>query len=229
MLFQSAPRVLLRGDVGIVTSLGMVPCFNPRPAFFCGATVEPRGSRSTHAVSIRAPRSSAGRRGRLDRRAGARKVSIRAPRSSAGRRSRSHRRALRTCFNPRPAFFCGATQQYSPKYQRNVFQSAPRVLLRGDAYNPGSGRPHWCFNPRPAFFCGATWRIRQSSSTFYVSIRAPRSSAGRPDLANWQAFLAWFQSAPRVLLRGDARLAWWRATTCKFQSAPRVLLRGDSA
>ena len=36
-----------------------------------------------------------------------------------------------------------------------------------------------------------------------------------------------FQSAPRVLLRGDATLYAITTVPSVFQSAPRVLLRGD--
>jgi len=110
----------------------------------------------------------------------AREVSIRAPRSSAGRRVKiasfaaiasfqsaprvllrgdSHAscpHSWQSSFNPRPAFFCGAT---------TLTCVLPMII-------PG-------FNPRPAFFCGAT--VQQMKNAIYrqVSIRAPRSSAGR--------------------------------------------------
>jgi len=178
-MFQSAPRVLLRGDI-------------------------PQSSgRLLHLVSIRAPRSSAGRPAavvaapelikfqsaprvllRGDKGEGGNddfiKVSIRAPRSSAGRRARTNGRD-----------------------DHGRFQSAPRVLLRGDiaarllrfdqiGFNPRPaffcGATTWepiraaegsRFNPRPAFFCGATGDVVVSGDSFWVSIRAPRSSAGR--------------------------------------------------
>ena len=37
-MFQSAPRVLLRGDRSPVICCPARESFNPRPAFFCGAT-----------------------------------------------------------------------------------------------------------------------------------------------------------------------------------------------
>src|ERR1039457_2800999 len=59
------------------------------------------------------------------------------------------------------------------------------------------------FNPRAAFFCGAT--------------NAGPGAAAYPK----------FQSAPRVLLRGDSFCAPDPPCVLRFQSAPRVLLRGD--
>src|SRR5207237_145913 len=61
------------------------------------------------------------------------------------------------CFNPRPALFCGATRLTAglPPAAHLLFQSAPRALLRGD--------------------------LGPKAIPLYqdVSIRAPRSSAGR--------------------------------------------------
>src|SRR6516225_2790043 len=91
-----------------------------------------------------------------------------------------------------------------------LFQSAPRVLTRGDL--PILGRRSLfpvqaSFNPRPVFSHGATRPTGEA--------RALRGSA--------------FQSAPRVLTRGDPRvhrISPWRPPW-RFQSAPRVLTRGD--
>ena len=155
-------------------------------------------------VSIRAPRSSAGRQNATDDEYRVIAVSIRAPRSSAGRRSFSSVSRASLCFNPRPAFFCGATGRGGargtesevsiraprssagrPGPQRSTttsmqFQSAPRVLLRGDVVHLAQNSQEAGFNPRPAFFCGATNEGGYDTGTpTSVSIRAPRSSAGR--------------------------------------------------
>ena len=63
---------------------------------------------------------------------------------------------------------------------RNLFQSAPRILMRGDIV-AGTG----------------------ISINTTVSIRAPHSHAGRPSLGPHVLTCASFQSAPRILMRGD--------------------------
>ena len=132
-------------------------------------------------------------------------------------------------FNPRPAFFCGATiYHHIPALLTFVSIRAPRssagrrfaaIHLRVSTLS---------FNPRPAFFCGATWRSGRPEIYQTVSIRAPRSSAGRPTGIQVLIGATAFQSAPRVLLRGDAPLAGLLIWPTTFQSAPRVLLRGDA-
>ena len=171
-------------------------------------------------------------------------------------------------FNPRPAFFCGATSHTNRYHLSRLFQSAPRVLLRGDRREAGkrhvetvsiraprssAGRPQTAFNllttlqvsiraprssagrhcirrqqsddcqrfnPRPAFFCGATTLLAACGLATGVSIRAPRSSAGRHPNPDVVAAAQWFQSAPRVLLRGDAIGYSYTAEELRFNPRP---------
>src|ERR1017187_1244940 len=301
--FQSAPRVLLRGDAsnrGARRGLGR--SFNPRPAFFCGATISPTNSAIYYTFQS-APRVLLRGDGVVKEQRLVRvEVSIRAPRSSAGRPGRPGR--LPHCyggFNPRPAFFCGATlwrarlpdpQQVSIRAPRSSagrrlkpgckagpraeFQSAPPVLLRGDhlankfghlfhvsirAPRSSAGRRSGkrttactsrSFNPRPAFFCGATLSRRTPYATWCCFNPRPAFFCGATRTPRPLTSLLWrFQSAPRVLLRGDGapcaqtkalssfnpRPAFFCGATAmrwkdclrqwEFQSAPRVLLRGD--
>src|SRR2546427_85003 len=108
-MFQSAPRARARGDTTGVLRGPWRPGFNPRPALARGATKTRRVCNLLFRVSIRAPRSRAGRLGRGLGLAAAEVVSIRAPRSRAGRH---HALALRNL--------------------EKQFQSAPRARARGD-------------------------------------------------------------------------------------------------
>ena len=110
------------------------------------------------------------------------------------------------CFNPRPAFSCGATRHHR----------AIGIAVRG-------------FNPRPAFSCGATARNCHGRGGRWVSIRAPHSHAGRHPRWSHEMLYLRFQSAPRILMRGDIPLRISVYHEIKFQSAPRILMRGDSA
>src|SRR5213080_3750562 len=132
-----------------------------------------------------------------------------------------------------------------------MFQSAPRVRTRGDqdpeegrrglrSFNPrpafarGATRwmrelPHFTlgFNPRPAFARGATYGDGDGSGYGDVSIRAPRSHAGRLAAGLAAGRDHEFQSAPRVRTRGDAHGRALCPDRGGFQSAPRVRTRGD--
>src|SRR5439155_425834 len=130
--FQSAPRVRTRGDVSYA--------MNPR----------------RRRVSIRAPRSHAGRRPMLY------SVAIPAAFQSAPR--------VRTRGDEEPLFY---------GRDHETFQSAPRVRTRGDVGNDFKLVHGQCFNPRPAFARGATQRQIFQGMDLGVSIRAPRSHAGR--------------------------------------------------
>ena len=124
--FQSAPRVRTRGDATLTRVEYMID------------------------VSIRAPRSHAGRlQFPVDALApGA--VSIRAPRSHAGRHP--------SAGLPVPVV---------------GFQSAPRVRTRGDACQAEQHKRWTSFNPRPAFARGATYlKVCTRSMTEFQS--APR-------------------------------------------------------
>src|SRR5579885_2957724 len=106
------------------------------------------------------------------------------------------------------------------------FQSAPRVLARGDAIGRiGSdgfqmfqsaplvlARGDWCrlparvsafrFNPRPACWRGATFSFFLRGFVYCVSIRAPRVGAGRQSCKDKSVVSNTFQSETRVLARG---------------------------
>ena len=156
------------------------------------------------AVSIRAPRSRAGRLTRGGLFLGAGQVSIRAPRSRAGRPLR-------------PDVAVGFNQ----------FQSAPRARARGDHERGARHAERQCFNPRPALARGATVLGGHHDRTTRVSIRAPRSRAGRPVITSVPATATLFQSAPRARARGDYPLKATADGLAKFQSAPRARARGD--
>src|SRR5437870_5601314 len=107
-------------------------------------------------------------------------------------------------FNPRPAFARGATPF------------------------PGAcDRTCYSFNPRPAFARGATLREIGREHLGQVSIRAPRSHAGRPTSpVTVTTFLDVSIRAPRSHAgrRGTGGLL---KCLIGFQSAPRVRTRGD--
>ncbi len=85
----------------------------------------------------------------------------------------------------------------------NAFQSAPRAHARGDAITSRFQRLSNCFNPRPALTRGATLDQGVHSTVGVVSIRAPRSRAGRLDPGAIRTTQFSFQSAPRAHARGD--------------------------
>ncbi len=179
-------------------------CFNPRPACWRGATLTWCAAARCEQVSIRAPRVGAGRRRLHDHVVHNPVVSIRAPRVGAGR----------------PL----VVVVLSPKL---VFQSAPRVLARGDRNRVESIHILASFNPRPACWRGATVPRGLSRIGVVVSIRAPRVGAGRHKLPAGARMSNRFQSAPRVLARGDSFSTKSPNCVRTFQSAPRVLARGD--
>ena len=202
--------------------------FNPRPAFFCGATRGFSSRISSDSVSIRAPRSSAGRL-QFDGCTHSITPFQSAPRVLLrGDHLPPHSSASYFCFNPRPAFFCGATLCGYPFARIHPeFQSAPRVLLRGDvAFRPPGDLPN-SFNPRPAFFCGATHWNSGAHRRDGVSIRAPRSSAGRRtagrivDLANNVSIRAPRSSAGRRYGFSFYRTSRWVSIRAPRSSAGR--------
>ena len=156
--FQSAPRILVRSGVLTGYPLGSSHKFQSAPRILVRSGVLLYcAAQSSRAVSIRAPHSRAERHQHASQCRFGKGVSIRAPHSRAERRLASfengthrivsirapHSRAERLrvwklyglvikCFNPRPAFSCGAASSSS-----------------------SSLRARTCFNPRPAFSCGA--------------------------------------------------------------------------
>ena len=177
---------------------------------------------SLESVSIRAPLSRAGRRTSTVSPAALQTVSIRAPLSRAGRPQSRRRHAWDARFNPRPAQSSGATRCTPPllgmpfqsaprscragqlrKMDQNgtyilVFQSAPRSVERGDPCLCSiASRRLVSFNPRPAQSSGAT-DISTCMATRYdeVSIRAPLSRAGRPELPNSHSATHGFNPRP---------------------------------
>ena len=132
-----------------------------------------------------------------------------------------------------------------------MFQSAPRAPARGDCRRPGLRDRQRCFNPRPAHPRGATWDEYQQHRHIWVSIRAPRTRAGRParaltvpqdlrvsiraprtragrpTITCTTSPASTFQSAPRAPARGDSYFNWPDVILFQFQSAPRAPARGD--
>jgi len=224
-----APRT--RAGRRLVSSLlpPPMPCFNPRPAHARGATWTVRLTPPRPCPFQSAPRARArGDRTRTQELL-AKLVSIRAPRTRAGRR---------------------LVHLDSP-HQSAKFQSAPRARARGDSslmslvksrpsFNPRPAhargatlngerrkRIHRSFNPRPAHARGATCGLAEIQRTDDVSIRAPRTRAGR-QRRNWFLKLVFmFQSAPRARARGDIFASERARYQKKFQSAPRARARGD--
>src|SRR5579875_3859416 len=86
MLFQSAPRVLARGDISDSIPFPQNHRFQSAPRVLArGDATEPTIKRSLSGVSIRAPRVGAGRQLGLCKLPVNIPVSIRAPRVGAGR------------------------------------------------------------------------------------------------------------------------------------------------
>ena len=147
----------MRGDTSQPLHPTDLGCFNPRPAFECGATSPSHVGLSPFCVSIRAPHSNAGRHQVL-----AGDLSVEPFQSAPRIRMRGDLAGgpvfdQLVCFNPRPAFECGATRQkFRQPIRLSMFQSAPRIRMRGD---DGCKEKNYAldrFNPRPAFECGAT-------------------------------------------------------------------------
>jgi len=85
------------------------------------------------------------------------------------------------------------------------------------------------FNPRPALARGATRaELARCAGDVGVSIRAPRSRAGRRRTTRKTLAVSGFQSAPRARARGDSPRERKRTTPTTFQSAPRARARGDA-
>ena len=200
-----------------------------RPALARGATSEPGGFADVRGVSIRAPRSRAGRpaqspilqpdprqfqsapraraRGDLDLFSGIGGFALfqSAPRARArGDPITTPPPRPRSRFQsaPRARARGDLTVPLNGSFEYS-FQSAPRARARGDystvprpeaiagfnprpalargatAVNPGILRDGPCFNPRPALARGATIASPPDQLAAEVSIRAPRSRAGR--------------------------------------------------
>ena len=156
--------------------------FNPRPAHSRGATAEPHAARAACPCFNPRPAHSRGATRAWCDVSCTVYVSIRAPRTRAGRPAEPHAaRAACPCFNPRPAHSRGATEGSEGDRMREPwFQSAPRALARGDAVSPACIHLPACFNPRPAHSRGATLLREIREAVRRVSIRAPRTRAGRP-------------------------------------------------
>ena len=179
-------------------------CFNPRPALARGATGKDGPAGPGFEVSIRAPRSRAGRPDMIEQLKGYFGVSIRAPRSRAGRRGGRGRACGAWVFQSAPRARARGDGNAAPAAAQQVeFQSAPRARARGDARAAPAPTPSRCFNPRPALARGATDAQAGDPGAELVSIRAPRSRAGRPLADEAHRLACLFQSAPRARARGD--------------------------
>ncbi len=203
-------------------------------------------------VSIRAPPTRAGRPDIRSALTCCQVVSIRAPPTRAGRRGpvvdgdrqpafqsapRPRGRGdfvstsvvpSHASFNPRPAHAGGATYTTSTCVEVLLsFQSAPRPRGRGDKRGLTSHPHSRGFNPRPAHAGGATSAAAKLYRDMKVSIRAPPTRAGRPNVTTASPSAALFQSAPRPRGRGDVKARGETISKLVFQSAPRPRGRGD--
>jgi len=179
--FQSAPRARARGDCAGVSIPFRGFAFQSAPrARARGDQVQGRESPGT-GVSIRAPRSRAGRRGDDPFRLEMNLVSIRAPRSRAGRRRPNDCGVGSGMVSIRaPRSRAGRLKSAPESGRCAMFQSAPRARARGDQSVAMLPSGLAGFNPRPALARGATTMLHGCNAMLHVSIRAPRSRAGRP-------------------------------------------------
>ena len=129
--FQSAPRA--RGDQVMVVEWADSRCFNPRPALARGATADGLVLSIGRHVSIRAPRTRAGRPCPESKRLSFHRVSIRAPRTRAGRQMLISGECTQRDVSIRAPRTCAGRQCDKPMfYFPPEFQSAPRARARGD-------------------------------------------------------------------------------------------------
>ena len=205
-----------------------MPSFNPRPAISRGAMMRGCGETTIFSVSIRAPRSLAGRFAEGDAPVAA-DVFQSAPRDlSRGDSSNRPGLAVSVLFQSAPRDLSRGDAPASRQYTcRRCFNPRP-AISRGAMASPRQrSRMPMCFNPRPAISRGAIGSELSAYVAYDVSIRAPRSLAGRFCAARYFVLVYLFQSAPRDLSRGDEAEAQGRAILLGFQSAPRDLSRGD--
>ena len=121
------------------------------------------------------------------------KVSIRAPHFHAGRPLHISTDTAADLFQSAPRTFMRGD---APRHRRSpgllLFQSAPRTFMRGDLLRRVYRRRVRSFNPRPALSCGATKKRAVRNALQAVSIRAPHFHAGRrasePRPARWRGF-----------------------------------------
>jgi len=107
-------------------------------------------------------------------------VSIRAPRTRAGRLGSSVICSAGALFQSAPrAPARGDKPPWAAGASSSQFQSAPRAPARGDRKFSAPWATSSCFNPRPAHPRGATRRWTLKAQSMIVSIRAPRTRAGR--------------------------------------------------
>ena len=253
--FQSAPRARARGDIFSAPNASqnlpvsiraprtragrlftpkcspvLMVGFNPRPAHARGAT-----SRAGSAIAVPCAFQSAPRaRARGDFLGSARAFMVISFQSAPRARARGdlHLHVLvdaRWIVSIRaPRTRAGRPGAEASIVSKSRFQSAPRARARGDRSSTASAQRSICFNPRPAHARGATSQqlIRYDASS--VSIRAPRTRAGRPVSKHHPGSGAKrFQSAPRARARGDIFICCEHRTLGMFQSAPRARARGD--
>ena len=225
--FQSSPG-LLAGRYVTTTSSGTGgDCFNPRPAFWPGATVlmEAIGT-------VLQFQSSPG---------------LLAGRDSAGRHAVTRGRH---CFNPRPAFWPGATINWGvfrPIFLVSILARPFGRALPGDLHS--RRRAHGRFQSSPGLLAGATragaggrggaitvsilarpfGRALRSMSTILPSTRCMfQSSPGLlarryPQRCVMMLSTIWFQSSPGLLAGRDGMLATTDLEQFQFQSSPGLL------
>ena len=168
--FQSAPRSLMRGDLMRARCSPLHWSFNPRPAVLCGATFAPAYRGLVTYLFQSAPRSVM-RGDDLSCTCDDGRKFQSAPRSvMRGDLFQWEITATGICFNPRPAVLCGAT----PPCHCSTCNELG-------------------FNPRPALSCGATRQKAISNCCCSLQFQsAPRSDyAGRPDRVPRSAIDLW--------------------------------------
>ena len=157
------------------------PCFNPRPAFWPGATMTQEIQSLEDRVSILARPFGRARTVRLARGMVSPTQFQSSPGLLAGRYAGTHRSpGSRRCFNPRPAFWPGATSCHSRRTAKGECFNPRPAFWPGATTSASPSRPTaTCFNPRPAFWPGGTTRALPLSYPGGMFQSSPGLLAGR--------------------------------------------------
>ena len=203
-MFQSAPLTEARGDRPTPRWARRTSGFNPLPSPKQGETSYRHHRRHFGDVSIRSPHRSKGRQ--VESKAKDVQHEFQSAPLTEARGDRKERTPVTvvTGFNPLP----------SPKQGETLHRARGTHL---------SAR----FNPLPSPKQGETHQWSLSTLRFFVSIRSPHRSKGRPTAPAPIALVLMFQSAPLTEARGDATMQSLNEAYHAFQSAPLTEARGD--